>query len=610
MFLNDLHGGGSVVGSFYSNCMKPLSKVIRTHEYIGFDVETIGDKNTFYSGGIYYYKNNEPRFKYFTNQLEMCAFILARKFRNKYIVATNLEFDLTVLFFNTPYWNKFNILSRGGKILYAVYRLGNNNGKIKFLDTTNYVFWGVEKLGEIIGIPKMEKPEFLGKRIPKDRWEYINMMMYNQRDCKISCDFMYFLQDGFNELGGNAKLTIASTSLNTWRMGYQEIPLLKESYVLNDDKIKDFIFSGYYGGRTEVFKRGTFEDVFYYDINSLYPSVMCMDLPLPQSIQKVDIPNIDNIYKYMGVTECYVSCPQIDKPLLPLRHDGKLLFPSGNFKGTWNNCELAKALDLGYQIIPIKQIIYTESFQPFKTFVEVLYNKRLEYKKDKSPMELVAKLLLNSLYGKFATKHINGFRIIDMKDMTYTEILEATKNIEHNVKNNKILIRTEKEFNGIYAFPILSSYITSYARLVMYDYIKDKDVIYTDTDSIVTLTEKYQDSKELGKLKLEAKIKTAMFVKPKFYIIDDSVKIKGISKANKEDFNKALKHESIDKIKFLKIKESFRRGMNPNQIVSIKKNLNLSDNKRIWEHENLDIVSLSKPIFINQEFNDFEEVLI
>jgi len=578
---------------YYKNILKQLSKKKLTkYDFIGFDVETYGDDNLFYMGGLFYLTDSGKEvYKAFYDREEMIEFLLTFKFQGKYIVATNLGFDLSVLFFNTKYWNDLNILERGSNIIYAEYKFKNSDkkGKIKFIDTMNYVPFSVEKLGKIINIEKQEKPSFLGE-IPKTKEEKAYLEFYNSYDCKISCKFMYFLQDGFFNAGGNLKITIASTSFDIWRRNFQPDMLVKEEFILNDHEVKNFIFKGYYGGRTEVFKKGLFKDVFYYDINSLYPSVMRLAFPLPQSIRKVDSCSVSYIQNYMGVTECTVFCPKMNKPFLPFRNEKskKLLFPCGRFTGTWNNCELQKAVTLGYKIEKIhKQVIYTKNFFPFKEFVEYFYQKRLDYKKENSPMEFVCKIILNSLYGKFGQKRIKKSRIIDMNLFTgdYDALIKEIGE-DFLIKDNKILVNKEEEFNGKNVYPILSSYVTSYARILMYNYLKHEEVLYTDTDSCICSAPIFSHSKVLGEMKLEGEFKLVHIIKPKFYYTYDGeeydVKIKGLSKADKKDFEKILNGETVNKMKFSKMKESIRRGFAINKKMIVPKIMGLTDDKRIW----------------------------
>jgi len=582
---------------YWRNTLQPLTGKIRKQDYIGFDVETFGVDNKFYSGCFYYYKRGVEKFEYFTDKYKMLSFILRREFRNKTVVATNLSFDLSVLFWGTKYWNNIKLITRGSDVLMASYDLGNNNGKIKFIDTFNFVKLGVAKLGDIIGVKKFDSPSWIGDRKPLNNSEELELKLYNIRDSKISCDFMYFLQEGINDAGGNIKVTIASTALDVWRRGHLKQNLTKEEYFIKDGEVKDIIFNAYYGGRTEVFKRGMFNDVNYYDINSLYPSVMTKKFPLPQSIKKVYYPDISNVLNFEGVSECVVTTPSnIDKPLLPIRlKDGKLVFPIGRFKGCYNHVELRRALKLGYKLELTKQYIYTQTFYPFKSYVNLFYSKRLEYKKQGSNMELVCKLLLNSLYGKFAQKNRQQLSIKMVSHLSDDEYLKFLKSDSVNpsfiIKDDVLFDIKKTIFNGIFSFPILSSYTTSYARLLMYDYLEKYDVIYMDTDSIVTRDD-VLTSQMLGDMKLEGRISKSIFIKPKMYLMDDDIKVKGVSKCSVDDFNSFLNGGSVDKMKFSKLRESIRRGMNPNTRMMVSKSLNLEDTKRDWG---------------NKKFNEFEE---
>lgn len=583
---------------FYKNCMKPLSSKRKFfYDFVGFDVETYSDKNIFLMGGVYFYVNGEPVYISFWNKDDMADFVANNHFfQGKYIVATNLSFDFMSLFWDTKHWNDFKTINKGSDIILAVKSFKNSNkkGSIKFIDTFNYAHFSVEKLGKIIKQPKIAKPNFLGEFFDykKDFGKKEILEEYNKNDCKISCDFMYFLQKGINEAGGKLKTTIASCSLDVWRRNFLNEILIKENYLLKKD-IKSFIFKGYYGGRVEAYKKGLFKDVFYYDVNSLYPSVMRLDYPLPNSVKEVS-PTINNIINFMGVSECNIITPKnINKPLLPVRFKEKLIFPVGEFMGTYNHCELKRAIELGYKVEPLNQIIYTKSWKPFKAFVEHFYSKRLEYKKQGNDMEYIFKLILNSLYGKFAQKKIDVWKLYDLNNMSYEDGHNAMKGKEIKFIDeeiSKVMVMNTYQFNGVHSFPILSSYVTSYARLLMYDYLIKDEVLYTDTDSVITSKESFVHSDEIGLMKLEGKFDELMIIRPKFYYCENKddvkVKIKGLNKATVNDFFNIVDGQSVTKQKFTKIRESIRRGFVFNQIIPINKKFLLKDDKRKWHQIN------------------------
>ena len=141
-------------------------------------------------------------------------------------------------------------------------------------------------------------------------------------------------------------------------------------------------------------------------------------------------------------------------------------------------------------------------------------------------MRSLAKLMLNSLYGKFATS---------------LDIQSKIPYLEDGIV--KYYLSDKEQRNGLY-LPI-GIFITSYARektIRTSQAIKDysikkynKDMyIYSDTDSIHTLLPIEElkqfceiDDVELGKWKHEASFTKARFVRQKCYLemIDDEVKI-------------------------------------------------------------------------------------
>jgi hypothetical protein len=240
------------------------------------------------------------------------------------------------------------------------------------------------------------------------------------------------------------------------------------------------------------------------------------------------------------------------------------------------------------------------TFKPFDDFIDTLYNERLRQKELKNPFELVCKILMNGLYGKFGTKQMEEYTLLNMPNCTWEEMKKAVGNDEFDVKDDMIIVKRIKKFNGIYAFPILSSYVTSYARLHMYKYLEQGNVIYMDTDSIATLKTLNGCTKELGDMKHEGLFNNCIFIKPKMYKLGDSIKIKGIRKSDNEDIKNIMIGKSITKEKYSKLRESVRRGMMPNTKMMVTKKVDIIDNKRIWEHDNLEIVSESYPMVLNE----------
>ena len=407
---------------------------------------------------------------------------------------------------------------------------------------------------------------------------------------------MHFFEDAIMELGGKRKITSASTAFDLFRRQF-----LKETVRKKDVKYKNKIFQSYHGGRTETFKRGYFKNVYYYDINSLYPSVMRKEYPDPSSVQYLRNKDVQTakgiINKYEGVSliTLHMDKNNPNKPLIPVKeippeskHE-KLIFRKGTIKKWITHIEIRKALEIGYKIKNVEETIFYKQTKPyFKEFVETMYKLRTKYKKENSPYEQVVKLMMNSLYGKFGQKTVEETQIY-FRDKIKTEEEEKeiyAKAKEYEPQTDILYCSEEKEYNGQCQIPIWVSYISAHARILMYDYINHEDVIYTDTDSVITTKKRWKSSKELGEMELENEIKEFIGVRAKFYAMKVDkwkLKIKGIPSPTQLDFFDILEGKEICKETFLKTKEAIKRKLTPNQIIKRTKKLNLEDNKRKFE---------------------------
>lgn len=589
--------------------LRPTKQRQFKNPIFGFDVETYDNNKEFWCASIVGDNYKEV----FYDKESLIEKIKQQRFKGSFIAATNLSFDLMALLFNNKEMNNFRFLMRGSELIYAktyirkkAFQKESKNARpLTFIDTFNYARISVEKWGKILSIPKMETPPFIGKK-PENGAQKAYMEAYNLRDSEISMKAVKFLYNSFYELGATPKMTIASTSMSLFKNNY-----LNNEYWRHDVSTLDDEFNAYYGGRTEAFQRGLIENYNYYDFNSLYPSVMRDNIfPDPNSLRKTYKDNLNYVHEFEGVSWVDLNAPFQEYPLLPYRTDNKLLFPYGDFSGWYTHVELRKAIEEGYTIKKVrKTYYYKKECEPFRDFVNDLYDLRKHYKHNKNRMEFVIKLLMNSLYGKFGQKFRNrdnltpfNHTIEELNEMDYFERL-----------GDFIRIKQPYSHPSSFCIPIWAAYITAYARLKLHKYIKLAHPVYVDTDSLITKKE-FIDSDKLGKLKLEKTIKTGIIVKPKFYSIDGHVKVKGLGKkiAGKE-FNCLLKNPSITYNKFTRLREALRRGLYPNEIIPITKEFSLEDDKRIWNSEfSIDELQSSRPHKIVEGITEkkYEEELI
>ena len=119
-------------------------------------------------------------------------------------------------------------------------------------------------------------------------------------------------------------LSSSTLSMQIFRRNFLKfnIPILKRN-------CDEFIRKGYFGGATDYYQMKA-ENIYYYDVNSLYPFAMLKPMPfeLIRKFKVIDKTfNLDNFFGYLKVE---VNVPKdIKIPLLPCKYEGKTIFPTG-----------------------------------------------------------------------------------------------------------------------------------------------------------------------------------------------------------------------------------------------------------------------------------------
>ena len=342
-------------------------------------------------------------------------------------------------------------------------------------------------------------------------------------------------------------MTVSALSLKIFRMKYfDEMTFHINIPTRNQDT---FIRRGYYGGHVDVYKPYG-ENLYYYDVNSLYPYIM-KSYPMPSGApvwhNNLASVGLDSLF---GFIEAYVVCPtSISRPFLPYKDKfGTLNFPTGKFIGVFYSEELKFARDIGYQIIPLRGYLFEKKSSPFDGIISDLYESRLEAKKrGDEPMTYIYKILMNSLYGRFGINPESTITEI-CNQQKYEEFLRmdhfqsAEKLTDHyymvNYITNSCFVDDDNWKAPKMSAVHLAAAITACARIHMYPHISRPDCYYTDTDSIVLgspLDDDFISSTELGKFKLEDYVKKGIFLAPKSYLLET------------EDDRKIIKHKGLAK---------------------------------------------------------------
>ena len=424
-----------------------------------------------------------------------------------------------------------------------------------------------------------------GKKV----WSFHNEAI---KYCKLDCETLHQILVVFNELFFNKfqinihnALTGPSLSMRTFKTHYMKPNTIYQLL----GNIEYDIRQSYTGGAVDVYKphnikpgrpvirkdiSGKYIVLYCYDVNSLYPYIMAETL-MPIGKPSVFEGNIRNeIHDAYGFFYCEIFCPDnLDQPLLQRRIKTKGGMRTVAGTGTWNgwvhSLEMDNAIKYGYQFKILKGYQF-ESGEIFKEYIETLYKFRMEYPKS-HPMNYIAKLLMNSLYGKFGMRmETTEVQIFDITDPIGKECCKDTfelwaESIKDHIKigNYEILVRNsifaykynEKEemFHGMDVNIAIASAITGGARVHMSKFKNNPlfRLYYSDTDSIfidAPLPVELVGTK-LGQMKLEYMVNRAVFLAPKVYGIEDvngntKIKIKGVT----DESMKSINVNSLEKL--------------------------------------------------------------
>lgn len=463
-----------------------------------------------------------------------------------------------------------------------------------FLDSIAILRGSLKDLGEKLGLTHQkwgDLPEDFYERIEHYDWQ-----AYLKADVFSLYEAIGVMKEAFTSLGCVLKPTLAGTALDLYRRQFLDRKIVAQPY---NHPAEVCVRESYVGGRTEIFKN-TMGAGASWDINSSYPYAMLKPVPT----------NFLGIYKTDQIPDCgfvkmSADIPHDDHiPPLHYRHGEKLYFPTGRLEGWYTALEAQHCIaKYGHKSIKITQAIAYEPDTIFDDYVNTLYQKRLQAKRDKNgPMDEACKTLLNSLYGKTGTnrtrKKLVAGRKWSMwpwdspKDLSRLDRLTRWKDLKKvsllkSVYSESLHIYGIPEFleSSAYILPGIASYITARGRLELQRYLDDagKEAVYCDTDSIYRETDKPEQcykndlGKNLGQLKLEQLIKSAKFVLPKCYIVNlaDGTKkgaAKGLPRKNLEAVEAYLAGEKVEVKQVSSILSSLRSqgSISPSSKIATK----------------------------------------
>ncbi len=428
-------------------------------------------------------------------------------------------------------------------------------------------------------------------RFDTEREYQEEVIRYCKQDSKDCRELGEIIVKGVNKFVNIRKFTSTATiSEYYFRSNNLIVPKLPSTVY------KKFMKS-YYGGRFEITKKGFVNHISMYDIKSAYPFAMAtMPIltahPITKRVTSLHDNALYGSYKInVDIQEDYISS-------LPKRSH-VVYFPVGKFNEYWTDKITLQSLlnrNVNVNIIEGIELYDEDSTEFLNEHILKLFNIK-ENPNEPKPVRDAAKIILNSLYGKF-------IQLIDDNTVELVHSLEELEEIppsklyqvsgEYWQKIHTNLFKCGKIFAPQYA-----SYITAHTRNILYQTSAKthfKSLVGFHTDSIILRNKTLEESSKLGGWELEKDKKT----KVKFEDSDIQLLKSGMYEVSK-GIGKKVRSRGVGNTNSI-MKESFdvkrRYGMKQavqnnrdwskmNVIVSktgvegIKNNVN-SDLKRNW----------------------------
>lgn len=472
-----------------------------------------------------------------------------KKEANPYIYFHNLKFDGEFILYylmthdfeyvesNEKRNNTFSTLISDMGLFYQIevyFEVGKKTKKVTFIDSLKIINQSVESMPKTFKIP--ENKLEIDYNAPREKGHILTdeEEAYIKNDVVIVAKALKYLFDM-----GLTKMTAGSNALSE----YKEIMKLnrfRNLYKPLNYEIDKDIRRAYRGGFTylnPIYKNKSVGSGEVLDVNSLYPSVMYKEiLPFGEPFFYEGEYKEDKVYPlYIQRLTCSFKIKEGKIPTIQIKHsrfvDNEYLTDSGEepVALTLTSVDLKLFLEQ-YDVWDL----HYESGWKFKgmrgLFTEYI-DKWIKVKNEATisgnkGIRQVAKIMLNSLYGKFATS---------------LDVQSKIPYLENDVVKYKLGEKKTKD--GVY-LP-MGAFITAYARdktIRTSQSIKDYSIkkygidmyCYSDTDSIHTILpieELVQfceiDDVLLGAWKHESHFTRAKFIRQKTYLeeIDGEIQI-------------------------------------------------------------------------------------
>lgn len=429
----------------------------------------------------------------------------------------------------------------------------------------SYALWShpLEKLATAF-CPEIPKLEIDIENFDPKNPDHIE---YAKRDVQI---LLVGLPRLFDMIGAHFDVqpsaTAAGTALKAWQ---KSLPKDKVFDASEWGEKEQFIRQAYYGGLVFLTSNRAHSNCVTFDRNSSYPAAMLeFGVPVGRPQYTTDFEE-----DYPGIYRVRVKAPDdLIVPILPARNDrGYMRWYRGEFETCVTTQELQFATKHGYEVIDLFEGFYFGEVEfPFHDFIGLCRMIRMAY--PGKTEEQVAKLMQNSLYGKFGSRR-ERTALVSAMSADEEELLGAIP------FDDAGMWYVKKELDEtMRCMPQWAVFITANARLALLEQVYrvgPENVLYGDTDSI-TLKAGFEHlidvGAEYGQWKLEKEWDVFRAIAPKVYSgILKSGEFKGAAKGlpRKGITDKQWKElledgaTSAETLSLASLKVAMRKGVEP-----------------------------------------------
>lgn len=441
--------------------------------------------------------------------------------------------------------NTFTTLINDMGVFYAIEVYWKKSGhkvvKATFYDSLKIIPFSVDETAKAFNLPisklKIDYNQYRerGHELTNEEIDYIT------NDVAIMAQALKVIYDE-----GLTKMTRASNAMHDFKTMFGSKDKFEHYFPKLDFKVDEQIRKCYKGGFTylnPIYENQIVENVNVLDVNSLYPSVMaCVRgelMPYGEPLYFEGRYKPDPVYPlYVQSIRCSFEIKKNKIPTVQIKNQ-KFFFTANEYLESSKGEEVVLTmtnidLELFLSHYDTFNLTYIDGWKFkgasffFKDYINKWTEKKIQAgKSGNKGQRQLAKLMLNSLYGKFA---------MSLKMKAKSPFINEEGIVRYKLEEEELS-------DGMY-LPV-GSFITSYARKVTIETsqkIKEysinkygKDMyIYSDTDSIHTCLSIEElkkfcdiDDFELGKWAHEATATRGKFLRQKCYIeeIDGELKI-------------------------------------------------------------------------------------